>query len=92
MKKILNILLTFMIPAMVSCIENDLSFPDVNVEITSLDIKGVKESRIDYETYTISLVLEENARIDSVKIDSIKLGKGASIIGELPEYLDLNEP
>ena len=47
MKRINQILTAAMLVATVSCIENDLSFPDVNVEIAEISIEGAKETKVD---------------------------------------------
>ena len=56
-----------MLVATVSCIENDLSFPDVNVEIAEISIEGAKETKVDYESFAIEIVLEETANLSAVK-------------------------
>ena len=49
MKRIHHIITAIMLCSMVSCIENDLSFPDVNVEITEILFDGAKEIKVDYD-------------------------------------------
>lgn len=92
MKRINQILTAAMLVSTVSCIENDLSFPDVNVEIAEISIEGAKETKVDYESFAIEIVLEETANLSAVKVSNLKLAEGASVVGQLPEVLDLRQP
>ncbi|MGM9786067.1 MAG: hypothetical protein ACI3ZS_04455, partial [Candidatus Cryptobacteroides sp.] len=93
MRRIHHILsMAIALVSIASCIENDLSYPDVDVEITALDIDKAKETSIDYLNHTISVTLEETASLSEVKVNSLILNEGAIVIGEMPEVLDLRQP
>ena len=40
-----------------ACIENDLSYPDVHVEIEKIDLEGMENYSVDYSTHVISVLL-----------------------------------
>lgn len=93
MRRIHHILsMAIALVSIASCIENDMSYPDVDVEITALDIDKAKETSIDYLNHTISVTLEETASLSAVKVNSLILNEGAVVIGEMPEVLDLRQP
>lgn len=77
----------------VSClIENDMSYPDVLAQFTSIEVEGQKSVNIDADSRHVEIVLDELADMSHLKLLSYKLNEGAEIVGSLPEYLDLTEP
>ena len=76
----------------VSClIENDMSYPDVLAQFTSIEVEGQKSVNIDADSRHVEIVLDELADMSHLKLLSYKLNEGAEIVGSLPEYLDLTE-
>ena len=54
------------------CIENDLPYPVVELQITSIEIEGVKSQPvIDEVTRTVSVELYEQTDIENVRISSV---------------------
>ena len=47
--------------ATLSCIRNDIPYPDVKAEITSLQVKGAKSVSIDKDAMVVVVTLEEAA-------------------------------
>lgn len=92
MRKLVKYLLC-MIPmlALVSCIENDLSYPRVVAEFTSIEFEGQKSVIIDKEKRTIDVVMGESADLSYVKVLSYNLSDGAEVVGGIPAYLDLRD-
>ncbi len=72
-----------------SCIENDLSAPNVPADILSLELAGQKSLTIDAENRTIDVVMGELADMSSVEVVSYTLSDDADVVGGMPEYLDL---
>ncbi len=75
----------------VSCIENDLSYPDVVAEITAFEVEGQESVTIDNAAGTVDIVMGETADMKNVKVKKFEFTAGAELIGEMPEYLDLRD-
>ncbi len=93
MKRILTYMVSLLalLPA-VSCIENDLSYPKADGEISSFAVEGQKSVTIDKETRTVEILLEESVDMSNVKVLEYSFTNGAEIVGGMPEYLDLRNP
>lgn len=92
MKKMIRYILCLVsILVFASCIENDLSYPDVPVEFMALELEGQKSVTVDKENGRIDIVMGETAELANVKVLSYKLSEGAEVIGGMPEYLDLRD-
>ena len=76
MKRIYNIFFILLLSCMTACIENDLSYPDVDVEIMNLSVDGAKEIDINYEDRKINILLSETVEISSVRFIEFKLAEG----------------
>lgn len=76
---------------MVSCIENDLSYPQVSVAFTSFEVEGQKSVTIDDASRTIDIVMGESADMSEVKVLGFSVSNGAEVVGGMPEYLDLRD-
>ncbi len=76
---------------MSSCIENDLSYPNIVAEISSFVVDGQESVKIDNETRTVSIVLDENADISRLKVVGYSFSNDAEMVGEMPKYLDLRQ-
>ena len=55
----------------VSCIRNDIPYPVIVAEISSLEVEGAKSVSIDKSARKVTIFLEEQTDIRSVKILSI---------------------
>lgn len=92
MKKMFrNIILVLIAITAVSCIENDLSYPDVTVTFTSFEVEGQKSVAIDEASRTIDIVMGENADMSRVKVLGYSLTNDGEVVGGMPEYLDLTD-
>lgn len=87
-----NIIIVLSVAVSVSCIENDLSYPDVAAEITGFSVEGQKSVTIDKETRTISIVMGETADLHKVAVTSCTLSDKTQVVGGVPQSLDLTEP
>lgn len=76
---------------LVSCIENDLSYPDVVAEFNSLELEGQKTLVIDKEKRVIDIVMGELADMSKVHVNSYTLSEGTEIVGGMPQTLDLRD-
>ncbi len=74
-----------------SCIENDLSFPNVVADFTSFEVEGQKSVTIDNDSRTIDILMGENADMKKVKVLNYTVSNDAEIVGGMPEYLDLTD-
>ena len=93
MKKFYNILAAMILCfAAQACIENDLSYPDVHVQIDKIDLEGMENYTVDYNTHVISVLLGEQAEISAVRVNEFILAEKCSVVGKMPAYLDLREP
>lgn len=75
----------------VSCIENDISYPDAPAWFTSLELEGQRTVIIDNASCTIDVVMGESADMSHVKVLGYTLTDGAEVVGGMPEYLDLTD-
>ena len=92
MKKLIRLILCMMpVFSLLSCIENDLSYPDVAVDFTSFEVEGQKSVTIDKEKGRIDVVMGETADLAAVKVLSYTLSDGAQVLGGMPEVLDLRD-
>ncbi len=73
-----------------ACIENDISYPKVVIDFTSFEVEGQKSLTIDTENRVIEIVMKEDADMDRVKVLGWSVTDGGSVVGGMPEYLDLN--
>lgn len=76
---------------MASCIENDLSYPQVSVAFTSFEVEGQKSVTIDDASRTIDIVMGEAADMSEVKVVGFSVSNDAEVVGGMPEYLDLRD-
>lgn len=86
-----NIMIVLSMAALMSCIENDLSYPDAPADILALELEGQKSVEIDRQTRTVTVVMSETADMSHVKVLSMVLTDNAQVVGGMPEYLDLRE-
>lgn len=74
-----------------SCLfDNDLSYPQVEVSIVSLELEGQVSVHIDKEERHIDVVMGETADLADVRVLDIQLSPGADFVNGRPESLDLN--
>ena len=77
----------------VGCIENDLPYPVVELQITSIEIEGAKSQPvIDEVTRTVSVELYEQTDIENVKINSVTYTEGATASENLVGLHDMRTP
>lgn len=74
-----------------SCIENDLSYPDLEPEFLSLELEGQKTVAIDKNAAVIDVVMGERTDMSKVKVLSYTVANDAEVVGGMPEYLDLTD-
>ena len=75
----------------VSCIENDLSYPDAPAWFTSLSLEGQKTVTIDDASCTIDVVMGETADMSHVRVLDYSLTDDAEVVGGMPVYLDFTD-
>lgn len=63
--------------ATLSCIRNDIPYPDVKAEITSLQVIGAKSVSIDKDAMVVVVTLEEAADIHNVSITGVTFNEKA---------------
>lgn len=85
------ILLCVLMLTLSSCIENDLSYPDVVAAFTSFEVEGQKTVTIDEASCTIDIVMGETADMSKVAVTGYTVSGDAEIVGGMPEYLDLRD-
>ena len=75
-----------------SCLfDNDMAYPVVDDDILEFVVEGQKSVTIDKDNRTVHVELLETADIRRVKVDTIVVSDNASIVGGIPEYLDMTD-
>lgn len=91
MKKILKYIIAVF--ALTSCVNNDLPYPVVVPNITSVIVDEAEKIDIDYERQTVTIHLPETSDIKNVSIRSVKIDKDiAKTSMELVGVHDLTNP
>ncbi len=76
-----------------SCIENDVPYPIVKLDILAVDVEGaLSEPIVDVANKSVLIELEETTDIRNVKINSLTMTEGASSSVEFPATFDLRNP
>ena len=79
--------------ALSSCIENDIPYPVIEMEIQEIDIEGIVGSpTIDRANRKITVTLAENTDIRNVKITAIKCSEGATLSRDMVGTFDFRYP
>lgn len=96
MRKILYFISTiFFITAFMSCIKNDIPYPRIQANFTSLNVENqIGPAIIDSANRTITVTLNEYADIRHVKVQSFTLSDESYLVSSenSMEYLDLSQP
>ena len=75
------------------CIENDIPYPVVKLEILSLEAEGlVAPATIESSAHAVNLELEETTDIRNVNITSVVMTEGAESSVTFPGLFDLRHP
>lgn len=74
-----------------SCIENDLSYPEMIPELLSLELEGQKSVTIDRDSSLVKVVMGESADMSKVKVLSYSTAHDAEVVGGMPDCLDLTD-
>lgn len=75
-----------------SCVfENDMSYPRLKGEIIAFEVEGQKETIINSDSLTVSVLLEETADIDSLKLVQFAISDMAVPDKQLGDYLNLQD-
>ena len=92
MKKILTYFI-FAVFALSACVDNDLPYPIVVPNITSVIVDEAEKIDIDYDRRTVTIYLPESVDIRNVAIRSVKIDKDiAKTSIELAGVHDLSKP
>ena len=92
MKKLL-IYITFALTAVVGCVDNDLPYPIVVPNVTTVMVDKADDVQIDYDSRTVTIYLPETEDIRSVTINSIKFDKDIATTDlQFPKVYDLSSP
>lgn len=81
--------------ALQSClIENDMSYPRVYANVTAFAVEGQESCTINTDSQTVSIVLEETAYINSLKVTQSDISDEATCpdFPKVDDILDLTEP
>ena len=79
--------------ATVSCIKNDIPYPDVDAEIVGLQAEGAKSVSIDKDACEVLITLEEASDIRGVNITEVSFNeKAVAASAELTGVRDLSSP
>ena len=79
--------------AFVGCIENDIPYPVVKLDVLAFEAEGTKSAAtIDATSHSIKLELEETTDIRNVKIARVEFTEGAKSSVAFPGVFDLRTP
>ena len=91
MKKFLTLIATVL--TLSSCIENDIPYPVIEMDITSISVEGcVSEPEIDRANRKVTLTLAENTDIQNVKITDFVVSDNATISRNMVGVFDMRYP
>lgn len=92
MKKIL-IYIVLVAAALSACVKNDLPYPIVVPNITSMTVDGAEKVEIDYDNNIVTIHIPETSDMRVVKIDSVKIDQEIATTSiELVGNHDLTRP
>ncbi len=75
------------------CIENDIPYPVIKLDIVSLEAEGLKSApAINAQDHTVELELKETADIRKVNITNVVVTEGAEMDVTFPGTFDLRNP
>lgn len=94
MRRVYKYMVMAVLSAMtIGCIENDIPYPVVKLEILDIEAEGLKSAAsIDSDNYTVKLELVEQTDIREVDITSVTLTEGAESHVEFPATFDMRNP
>lgn len=93
MKIFLNFVTMFCALCFVGCIKNDLPYPVVELQITSIGVEGIiGEPAIDEVGSTVTVELEEQTDIQNVNITSVTYTEGATPSLDIVGRHDMRSP
>ncbi|MDE7130005.1 MAG: hypothetical protein K2O07_06865, partial [Alistipes sp.] len=94
MRRIYTLLISLLsLAALGGCIENDIPYPVVKLDILSIEADGLLSSpEIDAGRHSVTLHLEETTDIRAVKIDNVELTEGARSNVAFPGVFDMRTP
>ena len=79
--------------ALVGCIENDIPYPIVKLDILTFEVEGAKSApQIDATAHTVRFELEETTDIRNVHIGEVGMTEGAASNVTFPGIFDLRKP
>lgn len=77
MKRLFYISAVLAVSGLVSCsFDNDMQLPRTSADFTAFEVYGQVSSRIDTKAYTVSVVLDEDARLDDLNIKTVRFSEG----------------
>ena len=75
------------------CIENDIPYPVIKLDIVGVEVEGLKSQPIINATdHTVQLELEETTDMRHVNINSISVTEGAQADVDFPGVFDMRKP
>ena len=94
MRRLYNYLIAGVIGVMLAgCIENDIPYPVVKLDILAFEVEGTKSApQIDATAHTVSFELEETTDIRKVHIGQVAMTEGATSNVTFPGVFDLRKP
>lgn len=88
-----NSLLGMLLLLLASCIENDIDYPVIRLQIVDIAVDGqIGSAVINTETNTITLNLNETTDMKKVKVTQLELTQGAKSDLAVNTVLDLTKP
>lgn len=83
MNRFFLIIFTIVSLPVVSCIRNDIPYPEIDAAITSLDADGAKSVSISTDIHEVVLTLEETVDISKVNIREVSFNDEAVAASDL---------
>ena len=93
MKKIIRGIIAAMTLISSSCIENDIPYPVIPMDILSIEVEGTTgDCTIDYTNRMITIPLAETTDIQNVRIKDVTITEGATLSKEIVGVHDMRYP
>lgn len=90
MKKYLIIFCCAALGTLVSCINNDIPYPNIKAEVIDIEVEGQKSFTVDVDNCMVSIVLDEEADMNAAKILKLKVTPDAQASINVNDRLDLS--
>lgn len=91
-KRIVNCAVLTFATLLVSCIENNVPYPYIELKVLNMKVDGQLSSKINNDARTVTFEMPETADLRSLKVTEFEATEGANSPVTVGSVLDLTEP